>query len=230
MNIMIILITVAILAILALYYYNNCESTESFQSQANEWHSVGCWNDNIHRAMPVRLYGNYNVQQCQNAALNAGANTCALQNGDACFIGNSPYFSKYGASHENCEPRGGKWINHVYIYENAYQPENENSLISHEPTLQQIHQPDQQQLQRLQQIQQEQDVLQERLKIYKNAVINLGSHIRNLEQTPNNENSPVYLALMRDTTVMEQEIQKTDQQLQHLEQEKMSIIMPIKQI
>jgi hypothetical protein len=75
---------------------------------------MGCYNDSTLRAIPNQLPGNYSsVAQCQAAALAAGYNTCALQNGSQCFAGNNSPYSQYGQA-TGCPTLGGAWQNQVY--------------------------------------------------------------------------------------------------------------------
>ena len=95
------------------------------------YESLGCWKDDLPRAITADLEGIINpsnlydehykrrsnaVQKCFKAALSQGKTVFAIQDGGQCFSSNSAQvtYKKYGSSNECVQGKGGPMANDVY--------------------------------------------------------------------------------------------------------------------
>ena len=96
--------------------------------QFSAYEDLGCWKDEIERAMPL-LEGNSThldvhykrrknpIKQCALAALEKGVKTFALQDGGQCFGTSLPSYKKYGiSSYCDQDGTGGPMANNAYVF------------------------------------------------------------------------------------------------------------------
>lgn len=99
------------------YYYNVNGTVQKFSNvekfeDVNNFEYKGCWKDTTDRAIPTFLEG-VKPENCMSEAVKRGFNTYGLQNGNQCFVGNDPNYTKYGMA-EKCDKNGNMWTNQVY--------------------------------------------------------------------------------------------------------------------
>ena len=99
------------------YYYSVNGTVQKFSNvekfeDVNNFEYKGCWKDTTDRAIPTFLEG-VKPENCMSEAVKRGFNTYGLQNGNQCFVGNDPNYTKYGSA-EKCDKNGNVWTNQVY--------------------------------------------------------------------------------------------------------------------
>jgi hypothetical protein len=103
-------------------------STDVRESDGKVWAYKGCWNDFAYKGLPRPLVDNIGRfsgtdaeirQRCAKHARSSGANIFAIQDGNACMIGNTSKhnYARDGISSGCTGMKGGPWLNSVWVLE-----------------------------------------------------------------------------------------------------------------
>lgn len=90
------------------------------------WVNKGCFKDEVlraqtqndpKRAIPMYVHPVTTLEECKAIAARNNANVIGLQNGNECWYGRDPNYSRYGAETGACPALGGPMVNNVYVLE-----------------------------------------------------------------------------------------------------------------